>query len=84
MLLFSARGGGARPAYGPRVLVTAGRLVVAAGVLVMLRVGPDASYGTEMLPAAVLFGAGLTLLAAPLAGTVLDSAADRFAGALRG
>jgi EmrB/QacA subfamily drug resistance transporter len=84
MLLFSARVGALAQRIGPRLLMTAGPLVSAAGVLLMLRIGPGASYLTEVLPATVLFGAGLTLLVAPLTATVLDSAADRFAGVASG
>jgi hypothetical protein len=50
----------------------------------MLRVDEDAGYIWDVLPGAVLFGAGLTLLVAPLTATVLDSAADRFAGVASG
>jgi MFS family permease len=43
--------------------------------------------GTAMLPVTalmLLFGAGLTLLVAPLTATVLDAAADRYAGTASG
>jgi EmrB/QacA subfamily drug resistance transporter len=84
MLLFSARVGALAQRIGPRPLMTAGPLLAAAGVLLMRRIGPDASYLTEVLPGTVLFGAGLTLLVAPLTATVLDSAADRYAGIASG
>ncbi|TFV51517.1 MFS transporter [Blastococcus sp. TF02A_35] len=84
MLLFSARVGALAQRFGPRALLTAGPLVAAGGVLLMLRIGPDASYAVDVLPAVSLFGAGLTLLVAPLTATVLDSAEDRFAGVASG
>ncbi|TFV56247.1 DHA2 family efflux MFS transporter permease subunit [Geodermatophilus sp. DF01-2] len=84
MLLFSARVGALAQRIGPRPLLTAGPLVVAAGVLLMTRIGPGASYLADVLPATAVFGAGLTLLVAPLTATVLDSAPDRFAGAASG
>ncbi|HST99350.1 MAG TPA: MFS transporter [Geodermatophilus sp.] len=84
MLVFSARVGALAQRIGPRPLLTAGPLLAAAGVLLMLRIGPDASYVTDVLPATVTFGAGLTLLVAPLTATVLDSAADRYAGVASG
>ncbi|MGY1623558.1 MFS transporter [Geodermatophilus sp. SYSU D00965] len=84
MLLFSARVGALAQRIGPRALMTAGPLVSAVGVLLMLRIGPDASYLTDVLPSTVAFGAGLTLLVAPLTATVLDSAADRYAGVASG
>ncbi|RBY83582.1 MFS transporter [Geodermatophilus sp. TF02-6] len=84
MLLFSSRVGALAQRIGPRPLLTAGPLVAAGGVLLMLRIGPDASYVVDVLPAATVFGAGLTLLVAPLTATVLDSAADRYAGIASG
>ena len=84
MLLFSARVGALAQSLGPRPLLTAGPLVAAAGALLMVRIGPDASYLVDVLPATTLFGAGLTLLVAPLTATVLDSAPDRLAGVASG
>ena len=84
MLLFSARVGALAQRTGPRALLTTGPLVAAGGVLLMLRIGPDASYLRDVLPAVALFGAGLTLLVAPLTATVLDSADARHAGVASG
>jgi len=84
MLLFSARVGALAQRIGPRPLLTAGPLVAAGGVLLMARIGEDASYLVDVLPATALFGAGLTMLVAPLTATVLDSAPDRFAGVASG
>lgn len=84
MLAFSARVGALAQRIGPRPLMTVGPLVAAAGVLLMRRIGPDASYVADVLPAAVAFGLGLTLLVAPLTATVLSSAEDRFAGVASG
>ena len=84
MLVFSARVGALAQRIGPRPLLTAGPLVAAGGVLLMFRIGRDASYVTDVLPAAVVFGAGLTLLVAPLTATVLSSTDDRFAGVASG
>ncbi|MEX5719151.1 MFS transporter [Geodermatophilus maliterrae] len=84
MLLFSARVGALAQRIGPRPLMTGGPLLAAAGLLLMLRIGPEASYPLDVLPGAVVFGAGLTLLVAPLTATVLDSADDRFAGVASG
>ncbi|MGF1431512.1 MFS transporter [Kitasatospora sp. LaBMicrA B282] len=84
MLLFSARAGRLGTRIGPRVPLTLGPLVAAAGVLLMLRIGPHASYGADVLPAAVVFGAGLTLLVAPLTATVLAAVDVRRAGIASG
>src|SRR5215210_1273371 len=44
MLLFSSRVGALAQRFGPRVFMTAGPLVAAAGVLLLRGVGSDASY----------------------------------------
>lgn len=84
MLLFSARAGALAQRIGPRLPMTIGPLVSAAGLLLMGRIGPDASWVTTVLPAVVVFGAGLSLTVAPLTATVLDAASDRHAGTASG
>ncbi|MGY1651821.1 MFS transporter [Geodermatophilus sp. SYSU D01119] len=84
MLLFSARVGALAQRIGARPLLTAGPLVAAAGLLLLLRVGEDASWPGDVQPGTVVFGAGLTLLVAPLTATVLDAAEDRHAGVASG
>jgi hypothetical protein len=64
--------------------MTLGPLLAAAGLLLMLRIGPAASWAADVLPAALVFGAGLALVVAPLTSAVLDSAPDRLAGAASG
>lgn len=75
MLLFSASAGELGRRIGPRVPLTVGPLLAAAGMLLMLRVGPgSASFGgyvTEVLPAVLVLGAGLVVVVAPLTATVL-------------
>ena len=52
--------------------------------LYMLRIGEDASYVPDVLPAVVVFGVGLSALVAPLTATVLSSAPGQHAGAASG
>ncbi|MGV9455782.1 MFS transporter [Streptomyces sp. NPDC003635] len=73
MLLLSARSGELADRIGPRIPLTVGPLVSAAGLLLMLRVGPDANYLTDVLPGVLVFGLGLVTLVAPLTATVLAS-----------
>ncbi|MGN9755941.1 MFS transporter [Streptomyces sp. SD31] len=73
MLLLSARSGALADRIGPRVPLTVGPLLCAAGMLLMLRVGPDASYVADVLPAVLVLGFGLVTLVAPLTATVLAS-----------
>jgi nitrate/nitrite transporter NarK len=59
-------------------------VVAAAGVLLMIRIGPDASYFVDVLPAGIGLGAGMTLLVAPLTATVLESVDVAKAGTASG
>ncbi|MFD5184769.1 MFS transporter [Streptomyces sp. NPDC058372] len=73
MLLFSAKSGELGQRTGPRIPLTVGPLIAAAGMLLMIRVGPGASYLTDVLPAVGLLGVGLVTMVAPLTATVLAS-----------
>ncbi|MFD6366933.1 MFS transporter [Streptomyces roseolus] len=73
MLLFSAKSGELGERIGPRVPLTVGPLLCAAGMLLMLRVGEAPSYVRDVLPALVVLGLGMTVLVAPLTATVLAS-----------
>ncbi|MBA2389958.1 MAG: MFS transporter [Geodermatophilaceae bacterium] len=84
MLLLSSRAGAIAQRIGPRLPMTLGPLICAAGVLLMLRIGPDASYLFDVLPAVTVFGLGLSATVAPLTATVLASAEDRHAGVASG
>ncbi|WP_084701989.1 DHA2 family efflux MFS transporter permease subunit [Cryptosporangium arvum] len=84
MLLLSSRTGALADRIGARIPLTAGPLVAAAGLLLVTRVGEDASYVTTVLPAVLVFGLGLSLTVAPLTATVLGSAESRHAGIASG
>jgi EmrB/QacA subfamily drug resistance transporter len=73
MLLLSSRSGELGERIGPRVPLTVGPLLCAAGMLLMLRVGENASYAADVLPAVLVLGLGLVTLVAPLTATVLAS-----------
>lgn len=84
MLLFSARSGELAQRIGPRIPLTVGPLLCAAAMLLMLRVGPDASYLADVLPALLVMGAGMVTLVAPLTATVLASVDTARAGLASG
>ncbi|MGP7999510.1 MAG: MFS transporter [Streptosporangiaceae bacterium] len=84
MLLLSARAGALAQKIGPRWLMTGGLLTAAIGLLLLTRIGPNASYVADVLPAVLLFGLGLSMTVAPLTATVLASADDRHAGIASG
>jgi EmrB/QacA subfamily drug resistance transporter len=84
LLLLSARAGALAQQVGPRWLMTGGLLAASAGLLLLTRIGPNASYVADVLPAVLLFGVGLAMTVAPLTATVLASADDRHAGIASG
>ncbi len=84
LLVFSARVGVMTARIGPRLPMSLGPLIAAVGVLLFLRIDPDASYLTEVLPAVTVFGVGLALIVAPLTTTVLAAAETRRAGVVSG
>ncbi|MFF0161703.1 MFS transporter [Streptomyces sp. NPDC005263] len=84
MLLLSARSGELATRIGPRIPLTVGPLLCAAGMLLMLRVGPGASYVTDVLPALLVLGLGMVTLVAPLTATVLGSVDTARAGLASG
>ncbi|ANW19479.1 MFS transporter [Streptomyces clavuligerus] len=84
MLFFSARSGELAQKTGPRLPLTAGPLICAVGMLLMLRVGEHASYMTDVLPAILVMGLGMVTLVAPLTATVLASVDTARAGIASG
>jgi EmrB/QacA subfamily drug resistance transporter len=84
LLVGSPRAGALSARIGPRLPLTVGPVVAAAGLLLLRRVGPGASYWVDVLPGVALFGAGLTLVVAPLTTSVLGAVSDRFAGVASG
>jgi len=71
MLVFSARAGRLAERIGPRLPMAAGAAVAAVGMLLFARVRAGSSYLTVVLPAAIVFGLGLSLLVAPLTAAAL-------------
>ena len=80
MLMLSARAGVFAERTGPRLPMTVGPLLMAAGLLLMARFGAGLSYMAAVLPAVVVFGLGLSLTVAPLTATVLAAADQRHSG----
>jgi EmrB/QacA subfamily drug resistance transporter len=84
LLLLSARAGALAQKIGPRKPMTAGLVLVAAGMVLMTRIGLHTSYLTDVLPAVVVFALGLSAVVAPLTATVLATADVRHAGVASG
>jgi MFS family permease len=74
MLVGSAPSGALAQRIGPRLQLTVGPLLAAAGLLLLTRIGPSTSWLTDVLPGALVFGLGLTTFVAPLTATVMASA----------
>jgi EmrB/QacA subfamily drug resistance transporter len=84
MLALSARSGALAQRIGPRLQLTTGPLIAAAGLLLMLRIHAGSSYVTDVLPGVIVFGLGLSALVAPLTSAVLGSAPAEHAGVASG
>jgi EmrB/QacA subfamily drug resistance transporter len=84
MLLLSARSGALAQRIGPRIPLTLGPILVAGGMLLMTGINPGDTYLGSVLPAVLVFGAGLTLVVAPVTATVLASADERHSGIASG
>ncbi len=71
MLVLSARSGALASRIGPRTQLVVGPLLASAGLLLLSRIGADASWATDVLPGALMFGLGLATFVAPLTATVM-------------
>lgn len=84
LLVLAARGGAVGQRLGPRIPMTVGPVVMAAGTLGLLVVGEDVTWWRDVAPGLTVFGLGLALLVAPLTATVLAAAPDEDAGIASG
>ena len=82
--LLSPRAGALATRIGPRLPMSLGPLIVAAGTLLLVGVDGSAPYWLEVLPGAVLQGLGMALTVAPLTASVLGAAPDELAGVASG
>jgi EmrB/QacA subfamily drug resistance transporter len=84
MFTLSKRMGALADRFGPRRFMGFGPIVAGLGLLLYQRVGADAPYVTEVLPAVLVFALGLSMTVAPLTATVLADADDKNAGIASG
>jgi EmrB/QacA subfamily drug resistance transporter len=84
LFLLSPRFGRIASGTGPRLPMTLGPLVAGAGMILFTRLGSNASYPADVLPAVVIFGLGMSATVAPLTATVLDSVSERQVGIASG
>ncbi|MDV3220712.1 MFS transporter [Intrasporangium sp.] len=84
MLFLAAKGGEVGARIGPRLPMTVGPIVCAAGAALLTGVGAGDAYWSAIFPGISIFGLGLCILVAPLTATVLAAAPDRWAGIASG
>jgi EmrB/QacA subfamily drug resistance transporter len=79
MLALSARSGALAARIGPRLQMSVGPLVIAAGLALFTRV-TTGNYLAEVLPAVIVFGLGLAINVAPLTSTALGAVPAEHSG----
>lgn len=84
LFLLSTRLGALADRYGPRLFMSGGPIVAAAGMALMARLDSDLTYLGDLLPPLLLYGLGLALTVAPLTATVLAGADEHNAGMASG
>lgn len=84
LLVLSPLAGRAAGRIGSRAPMTAGALVVAAGLALLARAEPGASYVTGVLPGVATLGVGLGLTVAPLTSAALAAVEPERAGVASG
>jgi EmrB/QacA subfamily drug resistance transporter len=80
MLALSARSGALATRIGPRLQMSAGPIVVGAGLGLLTLASYGSGYVTHVLPAVLVFGLGLAFTVAPLTSTAMNSAPAQHAG----
>jgi EmrB/QacA subfamily drug resistance transporter len=77
MILMSPTVGGFAARIGPRIPLTVGPLVVAAGMVLSMLAMPDSGYWTGVFPMIAVMAAGMTIAVAPLTASVLGSVEEQ-------
>ncbi|HEV7665474.1 MAG TPA: MFS transporter, partial [Chloroflexota bacterium] len=80
LFLLSERAGLLASRIGPRIPLTIGPLLAAAGIALMSRIDAGSSYITDVLPPVLVFGLGMSITVAPLTATVMGAVEERHAG----
>jgi EmrB/QacA subfamily drug resistance transporter len=66
--------------YGPRLFMGFGPIVGGIGYLLLLGIGEDVNYWTQVFPGVVIFAVGLTMTVAPLTAAILGSISPEQSG----
>ncbi|HEY1518167.1 MAG TPA: MFS transporter [Solirubrobacteraceae bacterium] len=84
LMALSVPSGALAQRIGPRIPLTLGSFLTGAGLLLMSRIKVGDAYFTAVMPALLVFGAGLATIITPLTATVLASVDARHAGIASG
>ncbi|UIJ36093.1 MFS transporter [Allobranchiibius sp. GilTou73] len=84
MLVLASRFGAVATRFGARLPMMTGSVLLAVGLAWLARAPDHPAYLSQLLPGLVLMGFGLSMLVAPLTGTVLAAAPDHEAGLASG
>ena len=76
--------GGLAARIGPRLPLTLGPLIVAAGMLIARHMGSSGSYWTSVFPTILVLSVGMSGAVAPLTSSVLGSVDERHVGTASG
>ena len=66
--------------HGPRLFMTVGPLVVAAGLGLLTLLQPESSIWLELIPMVAVFGIGMGITVAPLTNTVMSAVSEERSG----
>lgn len=80
LILLSSRAGAWAGRFGPRIFMTVGPLLMAAGSLMLLFVSEEFDYWWQVLPAMIVIGLGLSLTVAPLTSAILGAIDESHSG----
>ncbi|HEX5395401.1 MAG TPA: MFS transporter [Candidatus Saccharimonadales bacterium] len=80
LFLMSSRFGGLAGKYGPRFFMGAGPIIAGIGFLLFLRLGAQPDYWSQIFPAVLIFGLGLSMTVAPLTTAILGDVGSERAG----
>lgn len=84
IILLAARFGKLADRNGPRLYLTIGPLLIAAGALLFAFMQTKADFWSLGVPGLALFSVGLAVLVAPITATALSSAPTEYAGVASG
>jgi predicted MFS family arabinose efflux permease len=80
MFFLSSKFGALAGKHGPRWFMGAGPIIASIGFLMMLQLDASINYWTDLLPAIILFGLGLSITVAPLTAAILGDVPPSEAG----